>query len=83
MPQSVISIRLAIRQCAAWASTLINQNIPERRKTRSTIEVAQLLHYFASERRGYLTPSRRDVNLDLETKSFVVLGHGIIRRDAC
>ena len=49
--------------------------------TRYTIEVAHF-RYFFSERRGFLTPHRRDVNLDFEKKRFVDLGHGIIRRDA-
>ena len=39
-------------------------------------------YYFVSERRGSLTPNRRNVNIILEKKRFVDSGHGIIRRDA-
>ena len=49
--------------------------------TRSTIEVAHF-RYFVSERRGSLTPNRRNVNIEFEKKRLVDLGHGIIRRDA-
>ena len=54
-------------------------------ETRSTIEDAHFL-YFVSEKRGSLTPNRRDVNLDFDKKRFVDLGHGmghgIVLRDA-
>ena len=42
--------------------------------TRSTIEVAHF-RYFVSERRGSVTPNRRNVNLDFEKIRFVDLGH--------
>ena len=50
-------------------------------RTRSTIEVEHF-RYFVSERRGSLSPNRRNVNLDFETKRFLDSGHGNIRRDA-
>ena len=40
-----------------------------RPTTRSTIEI-EYFCYFVSERRGCLTPSRRNVNLDFEKKTF-------------
>ena len=52
-----------------------------RLKTRSTIEVAHFL-YFVSERRGSLTPNRRNENLDKKQKRLVDSGHGTIRFDA-
>ena len=50
--------------------------------TRSTGGVARFRYHFDSERRGSLSPNRRNVNLDFEKKKRLVdLGHGIVRRD--
>ena len=45
------------------------------------MEVAHF-RYFVSERRGSLSPNRRNANLDFQKKCFLDSGHGVIRRDA-
>ena len=49
----IIIIMLAIRQCAAWASTLITQNIPERKNICRVLYLKQYWYTFYNRRKRW------------------------------
>ena len=69
-----------LQQQEVLVSTRSVSTLSDPETTPSTIEVAHF-RYFASDRRGFSSPNRRNANLDFETKRFLDSGHGIIRRD--
>ena len=63
-------IMLAIRQCAAWASTLITQNIPERRKPRK--QKKPMHKVYIAIRTLCLLASRLDRCVELDCRSIPI-----------